>query len=192
MDLVLASSSRYRRALLERFGVPFTTDSPDIDETPLSNETPRQMVLRLALGKVHAVAPRHANAVVVGSDQAAVCAGRVLGKPGGAEAAAETLLGFGGTQVEFLTSLVVLNTADGRSLRHVDVTTSRFRHASRAEIERYVELDRPLDCAGGIRFEGRGALLLDGIDTEDPTAGIGLPLIKLGAMLREMGVNPLR
>ena len=192
MDLVLASSSRYRRALLERFGVPFTTDSPDIDETPLSNETPRQMVLRLALGKARAVASRHANAVIVGSDQAAVCAGRILGKPGSAKAAVETLLGFGGTQVEFLTSLVVLNTADERSLRHVDVTTSRFRRASRAEIERYVELDRPLDCAGGIRFEGRGALLLDGVDTEDPTAGIGLPLIKLGVMLREMGVNPLR
>ena len=94
--------------------------------------------------------------------------------------------------MEFLTSLVVLNTADGRTLRHVDVTTSRFRRASRAEIERYVELDQPLDCAGGIRFEGRGALLLDGVDTEDPTAGIGLPLIKLGAMLREMGVDPLR
>ncbi len=192
MDLVLASSSRYRRALLERFGVPFTTDSPDIDETPLPSETPRQMVLRLALGKARAVASRHANAVIVGSDQAAVCAGRVLGKPGSAKVAVETLLGFGGTQVEFLTSLVVLNTANGRSLRHVDVTTSRFRHASRAEIERYVELDQPLDCAGGIRFEGRGALLLDGVDTEDPTAGIGLPLIKLGAMLREMGVSPLR
>ena len=192
MDMVLASSSPYRRALLERFGLPFTADSPDIDETPLPNETPRQMVLRLALGKARTVAPRHANAIVVGSDQAAVCAGRVLGKPGSAQAAVETLLGFGGTQVEFLTSLVVLNTADERSLRHVDVTTSRFRRASRAEIERYVELDRPLDCAGGIRFEGRGALLLDGIDTEDPTAGIGLPLIKLGAMLREMGVNPLR
>lgn len=192
MELILASSSPYRRELLQRFGLPFTTDAPNIDESPLGDETPRQMVLRLALGKVRAVAARHRSAVVVGSDQAAVFAGRVLGKPGSAANAVEALLGFGGHAVEFLTSLVVLRVADGHCLSHVDTTTARFRHATRQEVERYVALDQPLDCAGGIRFEGCGTLLLDAVDTEDPTAGIGLPLIKLGAMLRQMGVNPLR
>lgn len=192
MELVLASSSPYRRELLQRFGLPFTVDAPDIDESPLADETPRQMVLRLALGKARAVAARHGSALVVGSDQAAAFAGRVLGKPGSAQKAAEALLGFGGHSVEFLTSVVVLRAADGHWLGHVDTTTARFRHATRQEVERYVAVDQPLDCAGSIRFEGCGTLLLDGVDTEDPTAGIGLPLIKLGAMLREMGINPLR
>ena len=191
MELVLASSSRYRRELLERFGVPFASVSPNVDETPLPGEAPRDMVLRLSLAKAKAAAQRHPSAVVVGSDQAAVFKGRILGKPGSAERAVANLLRFAGKAVEFVTGVVVLNAADGRVASHVDSTTSRFREFTAAEAKNYVRLDQPLDCAGGIRFESRGALLLHGVDTSDPSAGIGLPLIELGAMLRDMGINPL-
>ena len=191
MELVLASSSVYRRELLERFGVPFACVSPDIDETPRPGEAPTDMVLRLSLAKAKAAAQRHPNAVVIGSDQAAVFEGHILGKPGSAERAVANLLRFAGKAVEFVTGVVVLNAADGRVASHVDSTKSRFRRFSATEAQNYARLDQPLDCAGGIRFEGRGALLLRGVDTEDPSAGIGLPLIELGAMLRDMGINPL-
>lgn len=191
MELVLASSSVYRRELLERFGVPFASVSPDIDETPRPGEAPKDMVLRLSLAKAKAAAQRHPNAVVIGSDQAAVFEGQILGKPGSAERAVANLLRFAGKTVEFVTGVVVLNAADGRVASHVDSTKSRFRRFSATEAQSYARLDQPLDCAGGIRFEGRGALLLHGVDTEDPSAGIGLPLIELGAMLRDMGINPL-
>lgn len=191
MELVLASSSVYRRELLERFGVPFTSVSPDIDETPRPGEAPTDMVLRLSLAKAKAAAQRHPGAVVIGSDQAAVFKGHILGKPGSAERAVANLLRFAGKTVEFITGVVVLNTADGRVASHVDSTKSRFRRFTATEAQNYARLDQPLDCAGGIRFEGRGALLLRGVDTEDPSAGIGLPLIELGAMLRDMGINPL-
>ena len=191
MELVLASSSVYRRELLERFGVPFACVSPDIDETPRPGEAPKDMVLRLSLAKAKAAAQRHPNAVVIGSDQAAVFEGHILGKPGSAERAVANLLRFAGKTVEFVTGVVVLNAADGRVASHVDSTKSRFRRFTATEAQNYARLDEPLDCAGGIRFEGRGALLLRGVDTEDPSAGIGLPLIELGAMLRDMGINPL-
>ena len=191
MELVLASSSVYRRELLERFGVPFACVSPDIDETPRPGEAPKDMVLRLSLAKAQAAAQRHPGAVVIGSDQAAVFKGHILGKPGSAERAVANLLRFAGKTVEFVTGVVVLNVADGRATRHVDSTRSRFRRFTATEAQNYVRLDQPLDCAGGIRFEGCGALLLEGVDTEDPSAGIGLPLIELGAMLRDMGINPL-
>ena len=191
MELVLASSSVYRRELLERFGVPFACVSPDIDETPRPGEAPKDMVLRLSLAKAKAAAQRHPNAVVIGSDQAAVFEGQILGKPGSAERAVANLLRFAGKTVEFVTGVVVLNAADGRVASHVDSTKSRFRRFTATEAQNYARLDEPLDCAGGIRFEGRGALLLRGVDTEDPSAGIGLPLIELGVMLRDMGINPL-
>ena len=191
MELVLASSSIYRRELLERFGVPFACVSPDVDETPRPGEAPKDMVLRLSLAKAKAAAQRHPGTVVIGSDQAAVFEGHILGKPGSAERAVANLLRFAGKTVEFVTGVVVLNAADGRVASHVDSTKSRFRRFTATEAQNYARLDEPLDCAGGIRFEGRGALLLRGVDTEDPSAGIGLPLIELGAMLREVGINPL-
>lgn len=190
-QLVLASSSRYRRALLERLGVPFDVDTPNIDETPLPGETPRELVLRLSIAKARAVANRWPDAIVIGSDQAAAFDGRILGKPGTVDAAIGQLRGFSGGRVEFLTGVAVFNTATDRIRTTIDTTTARFRKASEAEIRRYVERDRPLDCAGGIRFEGLGPLLLDGVDTADPSAAIGLPLIALGNLLRTEGVNPL-
>lgn len=189
--LVLASSSRYRQALLERLGMPFDVDSPNIDETPLPEETPRELVLRLSVAKARAAASRWPDAIVIGSDQAATFDGRILGKPGTVEAAVRQLRACSGRRVDFLTGVAVLNTATGRVRTTIDTTTARFRQAGELEVRRYVERDRPLDCAGGIRFEGLGPLLLDGVDTADPSAAIGLPLIALGDLLRAEGVNPL-
>ncbi|MCY3839018.1 MAG: Maf family protein [Gammaproteobacteria bacterium] len=189
--LVLASSSRYRRALLQRLGIPFNVDAPGIDEAPLPREAPRELVLRLSVAKARAVASRWPNAIVIGSDQAATADGQILGKPGTVDAAIRQLQAFSGRNVDFLTGVAVLNTATDRVRTALDTTTARFRAASEAEIRRYVERDRPLDCAGGIRFEGLGPLLLDGVDTADPSAAIGLPLIALGDLLRAEGVNPL-
>lgn len=192
MQLVLASSSRYRRELLERFGLPFAVAAPDIDETPHPGETPRTLVERLALGKARTVAADYPNALVIGADQAAVFEGEILGKPANAAAAERGLMRFGGGQVEFLTGMVLLNAATGAAASHLDVAVAHFRRASAAEVRAYVARDKPLDCAGGIRFEQLGPLLLERLDTTDPTAAIGLPLIRLGAMLRAAGVNPLR
>ena len=190
-SLVLASSSRYRQGLLERLGMPFSIDSPDIDEAPLPGESAHDLVVRLSLAKAKAVAGRWPNSVIIGSDQAAACDGRILGKPGTVEAAIGQLGSFTGRSVHFLTGVTVLNTAAGRHRTAVDTTTARFREASESEIRRYVEHDRPLDCAGGIRFEGLGPLLLHRVDTADPSAAIGLPLIALGELLRAEGLNPL-
>ncbi|MXY57080.1 MAG: septum formation protein Maf [Gammaproteobacteria bacterium] len=189
--LVLASSSRYRRALLERLGMPFRAEAPDIDEAPLPGEVPRDLVLRLSVAKARAVAERWPHAIIIGSDQTATFAGRVIGKPGTVDAAVRQLRTFSGRRVDFLTGVAVLNAAADRARTAIDTTTAQFRRVSDAEIRCYVERDRPLDCAGGIRFEGLGPLLLERVDTEDPSAAIGLPLIVLGELLRAEGVNPL-
>ncbi|MYA15725.1 MAG: septum formation protein Maf [Gammaproteobacteria bacterium] len=191
LPLVLASSSRYRRELLERLGIPFAVDPPDIDETPTPGESARELVTRLSIAKARVVARRWPRALIIGSDQAATFDQRILGKPGTVEAAVRQLLAFSARRVDFLTGVVVLNSATERFGSAVDITTARFRTVSESEVRHYVEGDKPLDCAGGIRFEGLGPLLLNGVDTADPTAAIGLPLIALGALLRAEGVNPL-
>ena len=190
--LVLASSSVYRRELLARFGIPFEALSPDIDEAPLPGEGARALVLRLAAAKAQAVAAQRPGALVIGSDQAAAFEGRILGKPATAQRAVAQLREFGGRRVDFFTGLALLDAASGRIRTHVDVTRAHFRAASDAALRRYVEVDRPLDCAGGIKFERCGALLLHAVETEDPSAAIGLPLIKLGELLRAEGVDPLQ
>ena len=189
--LILASSSPYRRELLERLGLDFAADSPEIDETPLAGESVARLVVRLAVAKARVVAARHPGAIVIGSDQAASFAGRILGKPGTVDAAVSQLMAFSGADVEFYTGVALLGTDGERLATHLDRTTARFRHLDRAEVERYVQCDMPLDCAGGIKFEGTGALLLTAVETRDPSAAIGLPLIELGAMLRAEGINPL-
>ena len=191
MQIVLASSSRYRRELLGRLCSSFASDAPNIDESPLVGETAEQLARRLSLAKAGAVAKRWPNSVVIGSDQVASFEGRTLGKPGSVERAVETLRACAGGCVAFYTGVAVLDVESGRTAAHVDITTAHFRQASEAEIRRYVEQDQPLDCAGGIRLEGLGPLLLEAVQTRDPTAAIGLPLIKLGEMLRGFGVNPL-
>ena len=171
--------------------MPFSVDSPNIDESPAPGETPRELVVRLSIAKARAVASRWANAIVIGSDQVATFGGQILGKPGTVDAAVRQLRTFSGRNVEFLTGIAVVNPGLDRVRTAVDTTTARFRQADEAEIRRYVEHDMPLDCAGGIRFEGLGPMLLEGVDTMDPSAAIGLPLIALGELLRAEGVNPL-
>ena len=189
--LILASSSRYRRELLARLGIEFRSASPDVDESPLPGESPGDLVLRLAEAKARKVGEGEAGAVVIGSDQVAVHDGEVLGKPGSVEKAERQLARLSGQRVDFLTGVVVLNSATGRVQTHTDRTTTTFRRLSEAEIRRYVALDQPLDCAGAIKSESRGVMLFERVETEDPTAAIGLPLIRLAALLRNEGINPL-
>lgn len=192
MQLVLASSSPYRRELLQRFGLPFAVKPPDVDEAPLPGETPEALAVRLAVAKARHVAKRRGReTLVVGSDQVASFDGQVLGKPGSANRAVRQLASFSGRQVRFLTGLAVVRGETLHTRTHLDVTTARFRRFNAARAERYVRQDQPLDCAGGIRFEGLGPLLLEAVDTADPSAAIGLPLIALGELLRLEGMDPL-
>lgn len=190
-ELVLASSSRYRRELLTRLGIDFRAVSPEVDEAPLAGEAPEALVLRLAEAKARAVAGELADAIVIGSDQVAVHEGRILGKPGTAARAESQLRELSGSRVDFLTGVAVLNVGARRVQTHTDRTVTTFRRLDEREIGRYVELDAPLDCAGAIKVESRGVMLFERVETEDPTAAIGLPLIRLAALLRAEGVNPL-
>ena len=191
VPLILASTSRYRRALLERLGLPFRIEAPHVDERGASGEAPGERALRLALAKANAVAGRHPGAVVIGSDQVAECQGEVLEKPGTAARAHAQLTAASGTTVAFHTAVALVH-ADGVTREtHTDVTRVRFRRLGAAEIERYVALDAPLDCAGSFRSEGLGVALFEAVENDDPTALVGLPLIWLAAALTRAGLNPL-
>lgn len=185
--LILASSSPYRKMMLEKLGLPFSTLSPDIDERPLRRETVRAQVTRLARLKAAAVSEWHPQAVVIGCDQLAHCGGRTVGKPGSVEKAAAQLASFSGRTVEFLSALCVADGSGGPLHQAVVPTQVCFRNLSRAEILRYIERDQPLDCAGSFKSECSGPSLLASMNSEDPTAIIGLPLIALCDMLRRCG-----
>jgi septum formation protein len=189
--LILASTSPYRAALLTRLGLPFDAESPGVDENPLGNEAPRERAARLARAKAEAVAARYPQAWVLGSDQLAVRGAEVLGKPFEAARCEEQLLSSSGKQVAFLTAACLFNAAGERRFEHVDTTLVRFRDLTRDEVRRYVELERPLDCAGGFKCEGLGIALFESIDSSDPTALIGLPLIWVAEALRRAGMDPL-
>ena len=184
--LILASTSRYRREMLSRFGLPFDAVAPGVDETPLDGEAPLDLVQRLAAAKAAAVARAYPDACVIGSDQLAEFDGRVLGKPGTPERATEQLRVMSGREVTFLTALCVMRGEHEVGVA-VDRTVVRFRTLSQAEVERYVEAEQPLDCAGSFKSEGRGITLFDAIETVDPTALIGLPLIATARLLRDAG-----
>lgn len=186
--LILASSSAYRRALLERLQIPFQYVSPDTDESPQAAESPDHLVRRLSLAKAKAVARRHSDAVIIGGDQIAAGPGEtILGKPGTADQACAQLAQLSGQAVRFLSGLCLLDAASGISQVDVVVTTVRFRVLEAGEIRRYVERDQPLDCAGALRSEALGITLCEAIDSDDPTALMGLPLIRLATMLRRAG-----
>ncbi len=189
--LILGSTSRYRRELLQRLHVPFETAAPQVDETPQTGEAPAALALRLALAKARAVAALHPRAVVIGSDQVADLDGAPIGKPGSHERAAEQLRRMSGRTVVFHTALAVVHAATG----HAEVDSApvrvRFRELNEAEIERYLRIDEPYDCAGSAKCESLGVALLDSIDSDDPTALVGLPLIRTCAMLRRAGFDPL-
>lgn len=187
--LVLASTSRYRRELLERLRLPFGVARPDSDETARPDESPRALAIRLAQAKAEAIA--HAlegDACALGSDQVAEVEGRALGKPGGRAAAIAQLQAMSGRTVRFHTA-VCLAHADGRILAGIDLTEVRMRALATAEIERYVDAEQPFDCAGSFKCEGLGITLFERIDTQDPTALVGLPLIATCALLRQAGFN---
>ena len=191
-SLILASTSAYRRALLERLAVPFTAEAPGVDEQRGTDEAPVDLAIRLAQEKARAVAARHPGAVVIGSDQVATTPdGRILGKPGTVERAVEQLMAASGRAVQFLTAVAVVR-SDGEVETYTDCTTAVFRTLDEDEVRRYVLLDRPLDCAGSFRSEALGAVLLERVDNQDPTALIGLPLVWMAGALRRAGIDPLR
>lgn len=188
MKLVLASTSAYRRELLSRFGLPFDIARPDIDESPLPGEAPRATAERLAIGKAKAVANQFEDALIIGSDQVASLGELRFGKPGTVERAVAQLRSMSGRTVIFDTALAVLNTRSGQIQVDTVPTEVRFRPLSDGEIVRYVERERPLDCAGSAKSEGLGITLLDALSGDDPNALVGLPLIALARMLRNEGL----
>ncbi len=186
--VLLASQSPYRRELLSRLLEDFETFAPNVDESRQPGEGPRALALRLAQLKASAGRIHHPPALIIGSDQVAALGNEALGKPGTAERAIEQLLRCSGQLVEFHTAVWVEGPGDTPGVSHVDTTRVRFRHLTRPEAESYVAADQPLDCAGSFKAERRGVLLLESIDSQDPTAIQGLPLIWLGGILLRRGV----
>ena len=189
--LLLASSSTYRRELLDRLGVAFACKSPDVDETRQPGESAETLVVRLAQMKAKALSHEFHNHLIIGSDQVACVTGTVLGKPGTAAKACEQLAMLSGQTVHFYTGLALLNPETNRLQSAMDTTDVVFRDLTTDEIEAYVEREQPLDCAGSFKSEGLGVALFQRIATYDPAALIGLPLVKLCEMLRAEGLNPL-
>lgn len=187
--IVLASTSPYRRALLERLRLPFEVKASSVDETPLPGETARDIALRLAQAKARAVAPSSPAALVIGCDQVAALAGTCLGKPGNHANAVAQLKAMRGKTVLFHTALALFNTESAVMQTAEVPTTVHFRRYSDSEIERYLELERPYDCAGSAKIEGLGIVLVERVNCDDPSALIGLPLVQLADMLRREGVS---
>ncbi|HKO88687.1 MAG TPA: Maf family nucleotide pyrophosphatase [Burkholderiales bacterium] len=185
--LVLASTSIYRRALLERLRVPFEVARPEIDETPLPKENPSEVCLRLARAKAMAVAPQFGEALIIGSDQVAVLAGQSLSKPVTHEKAVAQLRAMRGKSIDFLTAVAILNSRTGHMLDRIVPCRVEFRDFSDEVIERYLRLEQPYDCAGSAKAEGLGIALIRRLSTDDPNALIGLPLIALVDLLGEHG-----
>lgn len=188
LRIVLGSTSRYRAELLRRLLPDFEQVAPHTDESPLPHEAPPARALRLAIAKAEAVARSCGDALVIGSDQVAEVDGVVLDKPGSSERACAQLAASSGRSVRFHTALCLLDTRQGRKQTYVDDTRVRFRDLAPAEIARYVEREQPLDCAGSFKCEGLGISLFSAIDSNDPSALIGLPLIALARLLRDAGV----
>ena len=189
--LILASTSRYRRELLMRLRLPFDVQPPEVDETARSGETPRELAERLALEKAQAVAARFPEAVVIGSDQVADLAGEALGKPGDHARATAQLRRMRGQTLVFQTAVAVVCQATGFVQRDLAPVRVVFRELSDAAIEQYLQAEQPYDCAGSAKSEGLGVALLSAIDSDDPTALVGLPLIRTCRMLRSAGIELL-
>lgn len=186
-QIVLASASRYRQGLLNRFLDDYETVSPNVDESRQDRELPDAMAARLARDKAEAVSSTHRDALIIASDQVADLGGRVLGKPGDHQHAAEQLLAASGKTVRFLTAVCVLDPVSRQRFEHIDRTEVHFRQFDRRLADIYLRHDKPYDCAGSFRIEGAGFVLFDSVRTDDPTALIGLPMIWLAGTLRELG-----
>ncbi len=189
--LVLGSTSRYRRELLERLRLPFSVQAPDVDETAAPGEAPAELAMRLALAKAHAVAAQHPDAIVIGSDQVADLNGQPIGKPGTHDKAVQQLRAMRGQTVVFQTAVAVVCHRTGFERSALAPVKVRFRDLSDTEIEHYLRTETPYDCAGSAKSEGLGIALLSAIESDDPTSLIGLPLIRTSAMLRAAGLNVL-
>jgi septum formation protein len=193
--LILGSTSRYRRELLERLRLPFEVRAPQVDETPLPGEAPAALAQRLALDKARAVAQavaaQYPDAVVIGSDQVADLDGTPVGKPGTHERAVEQLRAMRGRRVVFQTAVAVVRASTGYTGEALAPVAVRFRDLSDAEIEFYLRAEQPYDCAGSAKCETLGIALLEAIESDDPTALVGLPLIRTSALLRAAGIDPL-
>jgi septum formation protein len=186
-DLILASSSKYRKELLSRLGIPFSTSSPSIDETPLQGETTDQLIERLSNQKAAVVAAQFPSAWVIGSDQVADLKGVAIGKPGNHEKALAQLKMMQGKTVTFKTGLCLMQQVSKRSIYMCVPTMVRFHELDDATLENYLHIEKPYDCAGSAKSEGMGIILLSEINSNDPTALIGLPLIALTGLLRTVG-----
>ena len=189
--LILGSTSRYRRELLERLRLPFDVHAPEVDETPLIGESPATLAQRLALAKAQAVAAAYPTAIVIGSDQVADLDGVPIGKPGTHERATEQLRAMRGRNIVFQTAVAVVRRDTGYVGTALAPVTVRFRDLNDAEIEHYLRTEQPYDCAGSAKCETLGIALLEAIDSDDPTALVGLPLIRTSALLRAAGLDPL-
>ncbi len=189
MNLILASTSRYRSELLLRLGLPFQTARPDVDETPFPNESPKSLAHRLAEAKARSVAKNFPNAWVIGSDQVAELDGQAIGKPENFERAADQLSAASGKTMRFYTAFCLLRVEPQRIIANTDITTVHFRQLNATEIERYLHKEQPYDCAGSFKAESVGISLFDKIESDDPTGLIGLPLISLSKALRQAGVS---
>ena len=187
--VVLGSTSRYRRELMQRLRLPFAVADPGVDETPLPNESPRDLAVRLALAKAQTVAQRFPNAVVIGSDQVADLHGEPIGKPGDHARATAQLRRMRGQSLVFQTAVAVVCQATGFSQSALAPVRVRFRDLSDAEIESYLLAEQPYDCAGSAKSEGLGISLVEAIESDDPTALVGLPLIRTCQLLRAAGVR---
>jgi len=188
-QLVLASTSPYRSALLDKLGIPFVADAPDADETRRPDEAPQALVCRLAEAKARAVAVRHPDALIIGSDQVACVGDEVLGKPGNRENAILQLTMAAGRSVTFFTGLCLYNSSSHRARVSLEPYRVHFRPLDRAQIERYIDHEQPFDCAGSFKSEGYGITLFSALEGRDPNALIGLPLILLIEMLAQEGVS---
>lgn len=191
-NLILASTSPWRRALLEKLAMPFECAAPEVDETPMPGESPRHLVTRLAQEKAQSLAHRYPAHLIIGSDQVCVLDGEITGKPLTEENARQQLTKASGNIVTFYTGLALYNSATGHLQTEVEPFDVHFRHLSEIEIEDYVRKERPLHCAGSFKSEGLGIALFERLEGRDPNTLIGLPLIALCQMLRREEMNPLK
>ncbi|MEB4673973.1 Maf-like protein [Enterobacteriaceae bacterium G50] len=190
-ELILASTSPYRRLLLEKLGIPFTCAAPEVDELPLPAETPRHLVLRLAQAKAQALANRYPHHLIIGSDQVCVLDGEITGKPHTEENARKQLKKASGNIVTFYTGLALYNSVNGQLQTECEPFDVHFRHLTEQEINHYIQKESPLNCAGSFKSEGLGIALFERLEGRDPNTLVGLPLIALCQMLRREGFNPL-
>lgn len=188
-ELILGSTSVYRRELLQRLKIPFRVEAPDIDETPLENETPQQLVERLAVEKARSVADKNPGSLVIGSDQVAVHGGKIVGKPNTHDRAMQQLREANGQEIMLYTGLSLVNADTGEAQTEVIPFQVVFRNLSEQQLESYLHKEQPYHCAGSVKSEGLGIALLERFEGEDPNTLIGLPLIRLIRMLEYFGVN---